>query len=83
KQLILGVTVESANYRYIMNDLKNRQSNMPAFSLFSIVSKKEFLLPNKPLTMDKKEFVTESIKTNTFKQALFSDPSIVREDSNY
>lgn len=83
KQLILEVTVESANYRNIMSDLKNRQSNMPAYSLFSIGSKKEFLLPNKTLTMDKKEFVTESIKTNTFKQALFSDPSIVREDSNY
>ena len=83
KQLILEVTVESANYRNIMNDLKNKESNMPAYSLFSIGTKKEFLLPNKSLTMDKKEFVTESIKTNTFKQALFSDPSIVREDSNY
>ncbi|QJC98399.1 Two-component system regulatory protein WalH, regulator of WalRK [Bacillus mojavensis] len=83
KQLILEVTVESANYRNIMNDLQNKKTNMPAYSLFSIGTKKEFLLPNKSLTMDKKEFVTESIKTNTFKQALFSDPSIVREDSNY
>ncbi len=83
KQLILEITVDSANYRNIMSDLYSKKSSMPSYSLFSLGTKKEFLLPNKSIEVESKEFITETIDTNIFKQVLFSEPNTVRKDSNY
>ncbi|BBP93488.1 hypothetical protein BsIDN1_71060 [Bacillus safensis] len=49
KETVLELTIESANYRNLMNSIAAAQNEMPRYDLytFSTNSKRDFLLPRK------------------------------------
>ncbi|MBU8608394.1 two-component system activity regulator YycH [Bacillus pumilus] len=84
KETVLDLTIESANYRNLMDSIAAAQNEMPHYDLytFSANSKRDFLLPRKQKQLEAKMFFIETIKTSKFKDALFTDPSLVGEESN-
>ncbi|MGE6630682.1 two-component system activity regulator YycH [Bacillus sp. NPDC077027] len=84
KESVIELTIESANYRNLMSSITEDQSSMPRYDLytFSSNSKRDFLLPRKQVSLESKMFFIETIKTSKFKDALFTEPSLVGEESN-
>ena len=64
KETVLELTIESANYRNLMDSIAAAQNEMPHYDLytFSANSKRDFLLPRKQKQLEAKMFFIETIK---------------------
>ncbi|MRX73409.1 hypothetical protein GJU40_14785 [Bacillus lacus] len=81
EQKIFQLTANAAEAKNIVSGMFQDVSAHPEFFAHSVSPEKVLLLPKERLNFQSIQIVTETIKGDVFKQALFSNPSIVNQDT--
>ncbi|MBD1379835.1 YycH family regulatory protein [Metabacillus arenae] len=82
-QTVFEVTVgNQMALETVANIFEDKENYEPYFS-YKVNSRKVFFLPANSLTFYKKQFLTETISGEKFKQALFNNPLYVRQEVGF
>jgi regulatory protein YycH of two-component signal transduction system YycFG len=84
QQTVIEATVEAADFRSLMDEVKNNKQTYPTYFTADLGQKqKQFFLPNQPLQMSQQIFTTKNYSSDLFKRALFDNIKYVKQESGF
>jgi regulatory protein YycH of two-component signal transduction system YycFG len=77
---IYKATVNNFSLQEIQNTYYYQAEKYPRYFVYDIDVTKSLFIPEGPITMNRLQYYTDELDPDKFKQALFSNPSFVKQD---